>query len=279
MDKMTQKLSSARQASMMSAAEVLLACMVTAIAYLTLFGIDEKFWNVMILALIVPWIICFPANLYGTTQRQRLMEVADKLKASHHRLQQDNKDLQRRANIDGHTGLINREHFLALFNERCKQSANNVLLIVDADHFKSINDSYGHPVGDKALTLISSVLKKVMRKNDLVGRIGGEEFGVLLPDTCEAEGEVIAEMVRHEIAGIMFEPRAGVYHRLTVSIGIAGVPPSKERALSMRNADSALFEAKRRGRNRCVLYSPGMREKPRPFYEANHMQNTFALRA
>ncbi|MEP2101170.1 MAG: GGDEF domain-containing protein [Parasphingorhabdus sp.] len=272
------KLSPTRQAGMMSAAEVLLAFAVTALIYLTIFGVDDNFWNVMTLAFIVPWVICIPANLFVTRQRKQLIDMADKLQETQEELQRVNKDLQRRASIDGLTGLANREHFIKLFDERRMASENNILMIVDADHFKNINDGYGHPVGDKALILLSSVFKSILRKGDLVGRIGGEEFGVLLPNTSEAEGEIIGEMIRHEIENTLFEPQEGVPHRITVSIGLTGVSPFEQRALPMRNADSALFEAKRRGRNQCVLYTPGMREKPRPFYEAGNVQGPIPMR-
>lgn len=264
---------------MISAAEVLMAFTATAVGYLAIYGMDDGFWKIMTLAFVVPWVICLPANFYGVKQRQQLIDMAVELKDTQERLQKVNQDLELRANIDGLTGLANREHFIKLFDQLRMESANNVLLIIDADHFKSINDGYGHPVGDRALISISSVFKYILRKGDLVGRIGGEEFGVLLPNTSEAEGEIIAEMIRYEIENILFEPQKGVTRRMTVSIGLTGVSPYEERAISMRNADSALFEAKRRGRNQCVRYSPGMRDKPRPFYEASQRQGPIPIRA
>jgi len=279
MNEAISKLSPARQAGMLSAAEVLSAFAVTALIYLTVFGIDDNFWNVMTMAFIVPWVICIPVNLYVTRQRKQLIDMANKLKDTQEKLQQANKGLQRRANVDGLTDLANREHFIKLFDERRMASVNNVLMIVDADHFKNINDGYGHPIGDKALVLMAAVFKRILRKNDLVGRIGGEEFGVLLPDTSETEGEIIGEMIRHEMESIVFEPQDGVQHRITVSIGLTGVSSYEERALPMRNADSAMFEAKRRGRNQCVLYTLGMRSKPRPFFEAGNRPNQIAMSA
>ncbi|GAA0466175.1 GGDEF domain-containing protein [Parasphingorhabdus litoris] len=256
-----------------------MAFAVTGIIYLTVFGVDDNFWNVMTLAFIVPWVICIPANLYVTKQRKELIDMADRLQETQEELQRVNKDLQHRASFDGLTGLANREHFIELFDQRRMKYQDNILMIVDADHFKNINDGYGHPVGDKALVLLAAVFKRILRKDDLVGRIGGEEFGVLLPDTCAAEGEIIGEMIRHEIENTLFEPHEGIPHRITVSIGLTGVSRHEERAFPMRNADSALFEAKRRGRNQCVLYKPGMREKPRPFYEAGNVHNLTPIRA
>ncbi|QJB69547.1 GGDEF domain-containing protein [Parasphingorhabdus halotolerans] len=257
-----------REASIISAIAVLLSFAITGSLYILFFGFDERFWGAMALAITVPWGISIPLSFYMSKQRRKVALVAMRLKEARQKLRDANKTLEHKASYDGLTGLFNREHFLAEFEQRRMASSANVLLIIDADHFKDINDGYGHPIGDKALILISTVFKRMLRKDDLVGRIGGEEFGILLPDTVEAEGEIIAEMIRHEIESIIFEPQKNVRHRMTVSIGITGVSPHHERALPMRNADTALFEAKRRGRNQCVLYKPGMRSKPRPFYEA-----------
>ena len=233
----------------------------------------------MTFAIVVPWGISIPLGWYMVRQHSRLLGVTRKLKRAKSDLKEMNEKLELKASFDGLTGLANREFFIREFDERRKISQKNVLMIIDADHFKNINDGYGHPVGDKALILLSSVFKRMLRKQDIVGRIGGEEFGILLPDTVEAEGEIIGEMIRHEIENTLFEPQQGVPHRITVSIGLTGVSPREERAIPMRNADTALFEAKRRGRNQCVLYQPGMRSKPRPLYEAVDMQLPLAKRA
>jgi len=142
--------------------------------------------------------------------------------------------------------------------------------MLDVDNFKQINDSYGHPLGDEALILLARSFRKILRKGDLIGRIGGEEFGILLPDTSEAEGQIIGELIRHEIEHIKFEPRPGVLHVMTISIGLTNAAPHHERPFLMRNADAALFEAKRRGRNRVAMFEPGMRSKPRPFHDIAH---------
>ena len=232
-----------------------------------IFGFDDRFWQSMGIAIIVPWGISIPLGVHFEKQRTTLANITDNLKKAQDELHEVNKGLQHKANFDSLTGLFNRGHFIKQFESRRMASDDNVLLIVDADHFKDINDFYGHPVGDEALILLSSVFKKMLRKDDLVGRIGGEEFGILLPDTTEAEGEIISEMIRHEIEATNFKPLKDTTHRMTVSIGLTGVPRHQERALPMRNADTALFEAKENGRNQCILYRPGMKRKPRPFFE------------
>lgn len=252
---------------MLSAVAVLLSFFITGGMHLLVLGMTSFFWTAMTFAILVPWGIGIPIGWYMASQQKELLKTTAKLQNMQDRLEEVNRELNHKASFDGLTGLANREHFIEKFDEMRKASEHNILMIVDADHFKNINDSFGHPVGDKALILLASVFRRILRKGDLVGRIGGEEFGILLPDTVRAEGEIIGEMIRHEIESTVFEPQEGVPHRMTVSIGLTGVSSSEERALPMRNADSALFEAKRRGRNQCVLYVPGMRSKPRPLYE------------
>jgi diguanylate cyclase len=123
------------------------------------------------------------------------------------------------------------------------------LLVVDADYFKGINDRYGHSNGDVALKLIAERLKEEVRANDLVGRIGGEEFGVFLPRVDAASALEIAERIRRAVAHSAFAP-SGVPAPISVSIGAAVFhgPISYERLFA--TADSLLYEAKYLGRNR-----------------------------
>ena len=191
----------------------LLSFVLTGSMYLTTFGFDARFWPTMVFAIVVPWGISIPLGIHFEKQRTNLADITDNLKKAQDELHEVNKGLQHKANFDSLTGLFNRGHFIKQFERRRMTSDDNVLLIVDADHFKDINDFYGHPVGDEALKLLSSVFKKMLRKDDLVGRIGGEEFGILLPATTEAEGEIISEMIRHEIESTDFKPQSNNIHR------------------------------------------------------------------
>ena len=165
------------------------------------------------------------------------------------------------------TGLLNRDGFFTRLDQMRADEMANVLMIVDVDHFKNINDSFGHPIGDQALILLSKIFRKILRENDLIGRIGGEEFGIFLHNTSASEGQIIGEMIRYEIENTVFEPHHNMRHVITVSIGVTDVAPHQERSTLMVNADTALFSAKRSGRNRVVLFEPGMRSKPRPVHE------------
>ena len=121
-------------------------------------------------------------------------------------------------------------------------------MIFDIDHFKSINDRFGHPAGDEILKLFAAVVVNGLRITDLSGRIGGEEFAALLPCSLE-EGVVVAERVREafESSGIVDE--TGPVDT-TVSIGVAGGPAGTELEVLLAAADTALYQAKRGGRNR-----------------------------
>lgn len=264
MSTIVNSISPIRQAAVISAIAVLLSFTLTGSLYLLFFGLDARFWQVMALAIMVPWGISIPLSLYMSKQRAKLVGVMNRLKLTQGKLRRANKALEHRANYDGMTGLPNRESFFASLEQLRSDDVDNVLMIVDADHFKNINDNYGHPIGDKALILIAEVFRKTLRKSDLVGRIGGEEFGIFLPDTSEAEGQIIGEMIRHEMENTIFEPHKGIRHVITVSIGLTNTSQPCERAVIMGRADAALFTAKRRGRNQVVLFEPGMRAQQRP---------------
>jgi diguanylate cyclase (GGDEF)-like protein len=122
------------------------------------------------------------------------------------------------------------------------------VMIFDIDHFKSINDRFGHPAGDEMLRLFSTVVTSNLRISDLSGRIGGEEFAALLP-CCLEEGVIVAERVREafELSGVVVD-EAPV--ETTVSIGVAGGPAGTELEVLLAAADTALYQAKRGGRNR-----------------------------
>jgi diguanylate cyclase (GGDEF)-like protein len=259
-----------RETWILTGMAVLLSFFITGPLYLLVFGFDDHFWGIMVLAIVVPWGVGTPLSWYMANQRARLSRTAKRLQATEEELRSANIMLEHKANYDGMTGLPNREHFFKRTEEIRASSSNCVLLMLDVDNFKQINDSYGHPLGDEALILLARSFRKILRKGDLIGRIGGEEFGILLPDTSEAEGQIIGELIRHEIEHIKFEPRPGVLHVMTISIGLTNAAPHHERPFLMRNADAALFEAKRRGRNRVVMFEPGMSSKPRPFHDIAH---------
>ncbi len=163
-------------------------------------------------------------------------------------------ELTRLATTDSLTGVSNRRHFMAqLENEFARTQRFHepaALLMLDLDHFKRINDSYGHAAGDAVLASFGATLLETLRKIDLVGRVGGEEFAVLLPGTEAEAARQFAERLRERVAGMAVEIGDGRL-LVTVSIGIACLEHDDDSADdALARADDALYRAKANGRNR-----------------------------
>jgi diguanylate cyclase (GGDEF)-like protein len=156
------------------------------------------------------------------------------------------------ASMDPLTGMFNRRGFVEATSRVIEREANAgrpvTVLIFDIDHFKSINDRFGHPAGDEILKLFATVVVNTLRISDLSGRIGGEEFAALLPCSLE-EGVIAAERVREAFAASGIAVEEGPVDT-SVSIGVAGGPAGTELEVLLAAADTALYQAKRGGRNR-----------------------------
>lgn len=170
------------------------------------------------------------------------------------------EELWELATTDGLTGFLNRRHFMVRLQEefdrmqRTTESQSSVLML-DIDHFKKINDGYGHAAGDAVLQHFADIIRQQQRKIDVVGRIGGEEFAIILPDTDVQEAQVFAERVRKVVADCPLQQES-FYIEITVSIGIAALNAASASADSvLLDADRALYVAKENGRNRVVLSS------------------------
>ena len=156
------------------------------------------------------------------------------------------------ASIDPLSGMFNRRGFAEACSRVIEREANAgrpvTVMIFDIDHFKSINDRFGHPAGDEILKLFSTVVVSNLRISDLSGRIGGEEFAALLACSLD-EGVIVAERVREAFEGSNIACEEGPVDT-TVSIGVAGGPAGTELEVLLAAADTALYQAKRSGRNR-----------------------------
>ena len=168
------------------------------------------------------------------------------------------QELERLSQTDALTELANRRHFMSLAEQEVSRTARYggtlSVLMLDVDHFKSVNDSYGHQVGDAVLRQLAGLCREALRDVDVVGRIGGEEFAVLLPQTGGAPALEAAERLRELIAASEIHLEQGRSLHFTVSIGGAtlhGAGATVDTLLSQ--ADSALYEAKRAGRNRVCM--------------------------
>jgi diguanylate cyclase (GGDEF)-like protein len=196
---------------------------------------------------------------YGVLQAfhtTRAFSTVYSLEEMMRQLEGANNQLALQAATDPLTGVANRRHFVERFGEELarRQRAGTPLslLAVDIDHFKRVNDSYGHAVGDATLIVFTARVREQLRAADLVGRIGGEEFSVLLPDVGRDQAGKAAERIRAAMANQPVVVGA-VSLVVTVSVGVAEFGPDGETIESlMRVADERLYRAKAEGRNRVV---------------------------
>jgi diguanylate cyclase (GGDEF)-like protein len=172
-----------------------------------------------------------------------------KLKQTHKASTLRAEQMEHAANIDGLLGIGNRR-FLKIALKECANNKRRVsLLIADVDHFKAINDTHGHLVGDDVLRDISRCMESNLRPDDTFGRWGGEEFLVLARGASIASAESLAERIRLAVEEWEF-PHVG---KVTVSIGVAEYPQNSTESQAFSIADKALYEAKKAGRNRVVV--------------------------
>lgn len=164
------------------------------------------------------------------------------------------------AMIDPLTGLMNRRAFMAAVERAARRGRRDpmTLLVLDLDHFKQVNDRFGHEIGDRVLYGFAQVAERVTRPNDQLYRMGGEEFCFLLPDCALSEALAVAERIRIGFAALVIDAR-GLEAKTTVSIGLADDGGSQiDLEVLLEAADAALYEAKARGRNQVVVSSPSL---------------------
>jgi diguanylate cyclase (GGDEF)-like protein len=157
------------------------------------------------------------------------------------------------ANTDGLTGLPNRRRFDEIYKAECHRGDRYArplsALLVDVDHFKRVNDTYGHPVGDEVLRRVADALKSILRSSDHVARYGGEEFAILAPETGREGASLLAERIRREVE-LLEIPVGEKLVRITCSVGVAVREGGLSSCQLIRRADMALYQAKHSGRNR-----------------------------
>lgn len=198
-------------------------------------------------------------GVFSGSRLELLELIADQV-AIKIELAQSHERISKLATTDGLTGLANHrtfQHGLDIMLERTRRSKTSpiCLIICDLDHFKLINDSYGHPFGDKVLQKVAQILAKSVRRLDLAARYGGEEFALVLEDSTEAGGRLLTERIRKEIENLSLRHDKKEV-RLTMSFGLAIFPDdANEKSQLIIKADEALYHAKNTGRNRIVAYS------------------------
>jgi diguanylate cyclase (GGDEF)-like protein len=198
---------------------------------------------------------------YIGSLRNKVKEKNKELAARNDDLEHALRRIEELAMRDELTGVFNRRYLMeTIKNEkhRCERSgAVFSICILDVDHFKQVNDSYGHLVGDEVLQAIATAATGALRQTDYFGRYGGEEFALVLTATTVEGAFITAERVRTRIEALRF-PSVSAELAVTVSIGIADSRFNEETALTFKRADDALYKAKQNGRNRCIIATPAL---------------------
>ncbi len=175
------------------------------------------------------------------------------------RLRHDLEQARSEALTDPLTGIGNRRHLESALQEAVEGAAAGgplpSLILLDIDHFKAFNDHHGHRVGDKVLQVVARLMAANVKEEDVVGRLGGEEFAVLLRDVLEAQALEVAERLRRRIANCRIRLRNAneFLDRLTVSLGVGRLAPGETMQAWVERVDAALYAAKRQGRDRVVM--------------------------
>ena len=197
------------------------------------------------------------------------VKVQLKIKILQDSLRESNLRLQELAATDPLTGLANRRTLMSTLEREFRRSQRNgaplSLLMADIDHFKQVNDRYGHQQGDAVLATVAGILRHRLRPYDLAARFGGEEFCLILPETILDEAVKVGERIRRAVAGQAFPgPLADL--QLTVSLGAAVFPTVSVVSDDdlIRAADKALYRAKKAGRNRLHAADNGVQHTPSP---------------
>lgn len=199
-------------------------------------------------------------NLSLSERYQKQLRKLEKVARISDRYQQMMRDLnlalQEASNRDPLTSLANRRMLIERLKEEVGRAVRRqqpfVLAMVDVDHFKHVNDTWGHDIGDRMLEEIARVLQAEVRTYDLCGRWGGEEFLILLPDTQLSDVAPVIERVRHGLESLAVRVSTETLS-ISASFGVAEHRPGESYSQTLNRADAALLDAKRAGRNRCVF--------------------------
>jgi diguanylate cyclase (GGDEF)-like protein len=185
------------------------------------------------------------------------LDLLERSFALEYRLRKQQVCLTELASVDTLTKVWNRRHFFELCNREMARAARlgtaSAILMLDLDRFKSVNDTYGHNAGDAVLVAAAACWSAVLRQPDILGRIGGEEFAVLLPDTPISEARGVAERLRAATEALSIVAGVGQKVSITMSIGCAPMARGEDLDAAMKRADEALYEAKSGGRNQVVV--------------------------
>ena len=185
----------------------------------------------------------------------------------HKELIEAREKLRIQATHDFLTQLFNRSELMNMMVREISRSRRDKtsvgIVMIDIDHFKTINDTYGHLIGDEILIKLAEQMRQCTRRYDTIGRYGGEEFVIVLPQCAESEVQSVAERIRQTVCKLPYETKEGPVP-VSVSLGATWIKPSEQECTEedlIRVADQALYDAKRKGRNKAILYDYQERKK------------------
>ena len=222
--------------------------------------ISPEHWYLVILGSWMLGIFGFAAyrqvELHRRTREDK--KVIEELATNNEQLKSETDKFRRLSTVDALTQTYNRfgidkvvATLMAASHDRFKSTPNFALILIDIDHFKRINDRRGHDAGDRVLQKISAIIQDSIRAVDFLGRWGGEEFVVIMPNTRKEFAAELAERIRVAINETTFEADQPLY--VTASFGIGAQSKSEEFSSTFKRVDNALYKAKDAGRNCCVL--------------------------
>lgn len=234
-----------------------------------LFGVSHDAWGLMGTILAIAFAAQMVMNSRSALHRERrLVRTAAQLR-------EVSAELDRLARTDPLTGILNRRAFFDLlgveFRRSRRYSRHLSVLMLDLDNFKRVNDQWGHPFGDYVLKATAHIIAANVRESDILGRYGGEEFALALPETARDQAIVVGEKLRQALEAFEFRSDGlpspdGPPLKMTISIGVASMPVEmdQDEFELIHRADRALYEAKRSGKNQVVCFGLGTVSRGEP---------------
>lgn len=211
---------------------------------------------VLSLAAFIPLVVAFLPAVAIHSRAERINALYEELQTANAELQRLNAINELRATTDEMTGLFARRHFFDSAQNMLREKRQGAVIMLDVDRFKIVNDTWGHAAGDEALQQVAKAIQEAVRVEDIVGRLGGEEFAVYLPGADTDIALAVAERIRRNVENIHFTPNGETVHPLSVSLGLVSDSGADTIDIVMKLADSALYRSKCAGRNRVSVSSP-----------------------
>ena len=206
----------------------------------------------LVMTIVCPFAISIPASIAHFYQAEKLRSANIALARAKDELAEAYAHLQRQAQRDALTGVLNRATFMAELERRSREGMHGGLLFLDLDHFKSVNDRFGHAMGDEALRVVGTLLAELAGPDDLVGRLGGEEFAIFLHEASAERMLDHSQTIRETVAAVALRAPTGMPVALGISIGAFHCAPRFDPVEALAASDRNLYRAKSSGRNTVV---------------------------